>query len=356
MKLKNIKFILIIITILGSIFFRNDLIKGSSVNKNEITDQNGILLDIARCPLSKQEIEKVINQIDSKKFSYVILHLNDDEHVAFQAKILKNKGSKNVLSKKDLKEITKDANQHGLTLIPDFDTPGHCKALIKLLKKHNPKLAREICLNSNTLNYTKSATIKFIKQINNELSSACANQNTRYILLGGDEVAANENNNHALIKYFNELNAFENRYDFQTIIWNDSILKNNNLNNKIVVAYWAQGGGNTSKKILQKEYDNRANVTNLIDHPLINANAGYNYFNLDNLGNLDYITNFINQLNSSTERNFDLINPQTLTNDPDCYQGKVKSNGRLICLWGDKNSKIKINQLLYLIKKINTMQ
>lgn len=354
MKLKNIKFILIIITMLGSIFFRNDLIKGSSVNKNEIADQNGILLDIARCPLSKQEIEKVINQIDSKKFSYVVLHLNDDEHVAFQAKILKNKGSKNVLSKKDLKEITKDANQHGLTLIPDFDTPGHCRALIKLLKKYNPKLVHEICLNSNTLNYTKSVTIKFIKQINNELSSACAN--TRYILLGGDEVAANENNNHALIKYFNELNAFENRYGFQTIIWNDSILKNNNLNNKIVVAYWAQGGGNTSKKILQKEYDNRANVTNLIDHPLINANAGYNYFNLDNLGNLDYITNFINQLNSSTERNFDLINPQTLTNDPDCYQREVKSNRRLICLWADKNSKIKINQLLYLIKKINAMQ
>lgn len=98
MKSKNVKFILIIITILGSIFLTNDSIKCSSVNKNEITDQNGILLDIARCPLSKQEIVKVINQIDSKKFSYVILHLNDDEHVAFQAEILKNEDSKNVLS------------------------------------------------------------------------------------------------------------------------------------------------------------------------------------------------------------------------------------------------------------------
>lgn len=345
-----------IIIVLGSVFFRNDLINGSSVNENEIVDQNGILLDIARCPLSKQEIEKVINQIDTKKFGYVILHLNDDEHVAFQSKILKNKNSKDVLNKKDLEEITSDANRHGLTLIPDFDTPGHCKALIKLLRKHNLKLAHEICLNSNTLNYTKAATIKFIKQINNELSSACANQNTRYILLGGDEVAANENNNHALIKYFNELNTFENHYGFRTIIWNDSILKNNNLNNKIVVAYWAQGGGNASKKILQKEYNNRANVINLIDHPLINANAGYNYFNLDDLGNSDYVTNFINRLNSNMERNFDLINPQTLTNDPDCYQREIKSSGRLICLWGDKNSKIKISQLLYLIKKINTIQ
>lgn len=354
MRFKNIKFILIIIV--SILFCFNGKIDSSTlINKDGITFQNGILLDIARCPLSKQNIEKVINCIDSKKFGYIILHLNDDKHVVFQTKILKNKGH-NVLSERDLKEITHNAHQHGITLIPDFDTPGHCEALIKLLKKNDPKLASKICLNSNTLDYTKYATIKFVKQINNELNNACENQNLRYILLGGDEVVANENNSCALIKYFNELNAFENHHGFHTIIWNDSILKNNNLNNKIAIAYWAQGGGNASPKILQEEYNNRANVINLMNHPIINANAGYDYFDLDNLDNSNYIINFINRLNSSATENFDLIDPQTLTNDPDCYQQRIKNSGRLICLWGDKKSKIKINQLLYLIKKINQIQ
>lgn len=355
MKFKNIKFILII-TVSILFCFNGRIDSSTLINKDEITYQNGILLDVARCPLSKQSIEKVINHIDSKKFSYIILHLNDDERVAFQTKILKNKNCKNVLSEKDLEELTHDAHQHSLTLIPDFDTPGHCRALIKLLKKNDPKLASKICLNSNTLDYTKYATIKFVKRIDNELNNACKNQNPRYILLGGDEVAANESNGHALVKYFNELNSFENHHGFRTIIWNDSILKSNNLNNKIAIAYWAQGGGNTSPEILQEEYNNRANVINLINHPLINANAGYNYFNLDNLDNSDYVTSFINRLNSNKIENFDLIDPQTLTNNPDCYQQKIKNSGRLICLWGDRTSKIKLKQLLYLIKKMNELQ
>lgn len=351
MKIKNsTKFVLVVVIIL-SFFLKNAT--ASSVSLNKVTTENGILVDVARCHLNKQDLEKIIKTINSKKFDYIILHLNDNEHVAFRTKILGNKNSQDTLNIKDLEEITKDAQHRGLTIIPDFDTPGHCKALIKLLKEHNPKLAHQICFDSNTLNYTKYATVRFTEHINAELNKACDAQNERYILLGGDEVAASETNNRSLIKYFNRLNVFENHYGFHTIVWNDSILKNSDLNKKITVAYWAQGGGNSAKKILQNEYYKRANVVDLICHPLINANAGYDYFNLDNLNNSRDVINFINRLNSNNVKNFDLIDLQTLTNNPDCYQQEVKGDGHLICLWGNKNSKVNIKELLNLIKKLN---
>ena len=58
-----------------------------------------ILLDVARCPLAKYEIEQGYwRKCNPQRFSYLILHLNDDEHVTFQSKILGNVGAPNTLS------------------------------------------------------------------------------------------------------------------------------------------------------------------------------------------------------------------------------------------------------------------
>ena len=326
----------------------------NQTNAAKISERNGILLDVARCPLTKYEIEQVIAQMNPQRFSYLILHLNDDEHVTFQSKILGNVGAPNTLSTEDLQAITADARKHHIILIPDFDTPGHCEALLRLLNQHNPKLAREIRMDNQTLDYTNSQTVKFVKEIDGELSQACSNQKYPYLMMGGDEVAGSGTHSKALMNYFNQLNEYENHQGFRTVMWNDSITKHNDLSDKIAITYWAQGGANTASGLLRKYFSDRATVADLIHHPLINANEAHNYLNISDLSDPAFVADFIKQFNQDNPQNFNLINNQNWTNNPDSYQKEVATDGQLVCLWGGKNQGNNMEQLIQFIKELNT--
>ncbi len=326
----------------------------NQTNAAKISERNGILLDVARCPLTKYEIEQVIAQMNPQRFSYLILHLNDDEHVTFQSKILGNVGAPNTLSTEDLQAITADARKHHIILIPDFDTPGHCEALLRLLNQHNPKLAREIRMDNQTLDYTNSQTVKFVKEIDGELSQACSDQKYPYLMMGGDEVAGSGTHSKALMNYFNQLNEYENHQGFRTVMWNDSITKHNDLSDKIAITYWAQGGANTASGLLRKYFSDRATVADLIHHPLINANEAHNYLNISDLSDPAFVADFIKQFNQDNPQNFNLINNQNWTNNPDSYQKEVATDGQLVCLWGGKNQGNNMEQLIQFIKELNT--
>ena len=326
----------------------------NQTNAAKISERNGILLDVARCPLAKYEIEQVIAQMNPQRFSYLILHLNDDEHVTFQSKILGNVGAPNTLSTEDLQAITADARKHHIILIPDFDTPGHCEALLRLLNQHNPKLARKIRMDNQTLDYTNSQTVKFVKEIDGELSQACSDQKYPYLMMGGDEVAGSGTHSKALMNYFNQLNEYENHQGFRTVMWNDSITKHNDLSDKIAITYWAQGGANTASGLLRKYFSDRATVADLIHHPLINANEAHNYLNISDLSDPAFVADFIKQFNQDNPQNFNLINNQNWTNNPDSYQKEVGTDGQLVCLWGGKNQGNNMEQLIQFIKELNT--
>ena len=326
----------------------------NQTNAAKISERNGILLDVARCPLTKYEIEQVIAQMNPQRFSYLILHLNDDEHVTFQSKILGNVGAPNTLSTEDLQAITADARKHHIILIPDFDTPGHCEALLRLLNQHNPKLARKIRMDNQTLDYTNSQTAKFVKEIDGELSQACSDQKYPYLMMGGDEVAGSGTHSKALMNYFNQLNEYENHQGFRTVMWNDSITKHNDLSDKIAITYWAQGGANTASGLLRKYFSDRVTVADLIHHPLINANEAHNYLNISDLSDPAFVADFIKQFNQDNPQNFNLINNQNWTNNPDSYQKEVATDGQLVCLWGGKNQGDNMEQLIQFIKELNT--
>ena len=325
----------------------------NQTNAAKISERNGILLDVARCPLAKYEIEQVIAQMNPQRFSYLILHLNDDEHVTFQSKILGNVGAPNTLSTEDLQAITADARKHHIILIPDFDTPGHCEALLRLLNQHNPKLARKIRMDNQTLDYTNNQTVKFVKEIDGELSQACSDQKYTYLMMGGDEVAGSGTHSKALMNYFNQLNEYENHQGFRTVMWNDSITKHNDLSDKIAITYWAQGGANTASGLLRKYFSDRATVADLIHHPLINANEAHNYLNISDLSDPAFVADFIKQFNQDNPQNFNLINNQNWTNNPDSYQKEVATDGQLVCLWGGKNQGNNMEQLIQFIKELN---
>lgn len=320
---------------------------------NKISERNGILLDVARFPMDQKQICTVIDQMDPNKFSYLVLHLNDDSHVAIQLKNLKNKDTKDTLSASDLKAIVKHAKEHGIVVIPDFDTPGHCKALIKLIRKHHPYLAKKIVTDSETLNFSNKATIRFMKKIYAEINSIFQGQQVSYLLMGGDEVAGGINNNKKLVHYFNQLNQYENQHDFKTIVWNDALRKENKLSDKITVAYWSQSGNAEKKSDIKERKAKRATVTQLKDHPIINANSIYNYIMVDQLNNQTEVTNFIQNFKQNNPRNFNEIDTKTMKNNGQTLQSKVPTTGQLVCLWEGNPDQIKVEQIIDFVKKLN---
>lgn len=209
-------------------------------------------------------------------------------------------------------------------------------------------------MDNQTLDYTNSQTVKFVKEIDGELSQACSDQKYPYLMMGGDEVAGSGTHSKALMNYFNQLNEYENHQGFRTVMWNDSITKHNDLSDKIAITYWAQGGANTASGLLRKYFSDRATVADLIHHPLINANEAHNYLNISDLSDPAFVADFIKQFNQDNPQNFNLINNQNWTNNPDSYQKEVATDGQLVCLWGGKNQGNNMEQLIQFIKELNT--
>lgn len=334
------KIIFTILVFLGLISVPNVVEAATTNTQGELCNENGILLDVARHPMNKEEIIQVID------------HLNDNERVAFQSPLLGNENDADALSLRDLKDITATAKQHGIQIVPGFDSPSHCKALLNLLNKSDAKLAHEITLDENTLDYTSNKTIKFMKQINDELNEACGDQDAPYLFMGGDEIPGSMTHNRELMHYFNKLNHYENKHGFHTVMWNDSIRAKNDLDKDITISYWAQGGGITDSEMLQHCTD-RANVEQLLDHPLINANPQNNYFQLSDFNDPVYVQSFLNRLKDSNPRNYNLINQDKWVNDANAYQPEVPTTGQLVCLWADTAGQFNFDQVLGFVDQLN---
>lgn len=327
--------------------------QNKTIKTKKISERNGILLDVARYPMTVDQIYQVIDQINPQKFNYLVLHLNDNEQVAFKSKYIGNQKQKTGLTVDDLKEIVDYAARKQIMIVPDFDTPGHCTALIKLIKQNHPHLAKKIVNDAETLDFSHEATVKFVEKIYHEINQACANQTQQYMFMGGDEVAGGISNNRHLVRYFNQLNAYENKRNVKTIVWNDAVGKHNNLNKKITIAYWSQSGNTDDKQVLKSRAKSRATVSQLDKHPLINANSEYNYLMMDQLNNATETQRFINEFNQNQTNNFNEINQKTLQNDPQSTQKQVKSTGQLVCLWEGNPQKLPVQKVIEFVKNLS---
>lgn len=170
--------------------------------------------------------------------------------------------------------------------------------------------------------------------------------------MGGDEIPGSMTHNRELMHYFNKLNHYENKHGFHTVMWNDSIRAKNDLDKDITISYWAQGGGITDSEMLQHCTD-RADVKQLLDHPLINANPQNNYFQLSDLNDPVYVQSFLNRLKDSNPRNYNLINQDKWVNDANAYQPEVPTTGQLVCLWADTAGQFNFDQVLGFVDQLN---
>ncbi|WP_411742998.1 beta-N-acetylhexosaminidase [Reinekea sp.] len=176
-------------------------------------DYRGAMLDCARHFHSIETVKRLINQLARYKFNFFHWHLTDDEGWRIEISAfpelteqgsLRGPGTKLVpqfshltqqyggfYTKAQIREVVEYAQQRAITVIPEIDLPGHCRAAIMSL----PELLIDPTDKSEYLsiqNYTDNVlspaipgTYEFIDRV---LDEVCDMFPSPYIHIGADEV------------------------------------------------------------------------------------------------------------------------------------------------------------------------
>jgi hexosaminidase len=106
-------------------------------------DYCGVLLDVARQDHPAAAIKKVVQLCRLYKVRYLQLHLTDDQGWTFPSAKYPQLGSKNVgahggvaprvYKLNELKELVAYADARGVTIVPEFEMPGHSGAAVRSL-------------------------------------------------------------------------------------------------------------------------------------------------------------------------------------------------------------------------------
>ena len=153
----------------------------------------GILVDVSRHFRTVPEMKQVLNSMSMAKLNILHWHLTDSQgwrpEIKGYPKLTLNK--KESYTQSELRDIVKYAQQRGITIVPEFDVPGHSGGIAKAypelcIKKPGTKRAIGLCDPSNPDVYT------FIDTVMKEMSTIFTGP---YIHFGADEVGMKAWNN-----------------------------------------------------------------------------------------------------------------------------------------------------------------
>ncbi|RRK10305.1 hypothetical protein D1831_08280 [Lactiplantibacillus garii] len=310
----------------------------------------GLILDNARQYYSVKTIKGFIRRVHAGGGTFIQLHLTDDQRYGVESKTL-NQTTQNArhkgdvyynrktglafLSKKQLRSLVVYGHKRHVEVIPEIDTPGHAKALIKLLKtssKANQKLAAQMT-HKNELNLQSAKTAPFVKKLLGEYTGLL--YRGQHLAIGGDEYssssAASQPN---AVNYTNALNRYVNGKGLKTAMWNDGLLKADlkKIDHNILVTYWSYDGETNSAKLIKQHRKVRATLPELnqAGFQTINANSWYLYVITKPV---TFKKSNVNYWKNDLRKNW---NPQVW--DKTYHQSLAQSSnnvGSAISIWGD---------------------
>ncbi len=187
-----------------------------TIKDNPRYSYRGMMLDCARHFHSVEHVKKMINHLAYYKFNYFHWHLTDDEGWRIEIKALPeltNIGAKRGITtenepqyshlatsyggfytQEDVKEIIEYANQRSITVIPEIDIPGHCRAAIKALpdllvdKDDQSEYLSIQNYSDNVLSPALEGTYQFLDTVLTEIAELFPSP---YVHIGADEVPKN---------------------------------------------------------------------------------------------------------------------------------------------------------------------
>ncbi|WP_045466637.1 beta-N-acetylhexosaminidase [Vibrio hyugaensis] len=173
----------------------------------------GMMLDCARHFHSVEQVKRLINLLAHYKFNTFHWHLTDDEGWRVEIKSLPQltdigawRGIDETIepqythltqryggfyTQEQIKDVVAFAAQRGITIIPEIDVPGHCRAAIKslphlLIEAEDKTEYRSIQhYNDNVINPALPGSYEFIDKVLEEIAALFP---APYVHIGADEV------------------------------------------------------------------------------------------------------------------------------------------------------------------------
>ncbi|MCG7513849.1 beta-N-acetylhexosaminidase [Vibrio sp. MMH1-50] len=173
----------------------------------------GMMLDCARHFHSVEQVKRLINLLAHYKFNTFHWHLTDDEGWRVEIKSLPQlteigawRGIDETIepqythlsqryggfyTQEEIRDVIAFAEQRGITIIPEIDVPGHCRAAIKslphlLIEAEDTTEYRSIQhYNDNVINPALLGSYEFIDKVLEEIAALFP---APYVHIGADEV------------------------------------------------------------------------------------------------------------------------------------------------------------------------
>lgn len=201
-----------------------------SLSKGVIEDYpkykvRSMMLDVGRKYFPLEVLKQYIRSMAYLKYSQLHLHFNDDSGDEYFAFRIESKAFPELTAKdgfytqKEIRDLQNYASQLGITIIPEFDSPGHSHCFTNL----NPTLQHPV-LGSNYLDITNPETYKLMEKIFDEFIPLFQAED---IHIGTDEYRLRKikDKNEAQIlgekfrEYINRFNSYVRSKGKKTRIW-----------------------------------------------------------------------------------------------------------------------------------------
>ena len=195
----------------------------------------GLLLDVARQHHTIAQIKQIVQLCRLYKIRYLQLHLTDDQAFMFPCQAYPQLNTQNKsYTLEELKDLVAYADARYVTIIPEYEVPGHSAAAIRAM--------HDLLIIKDTKPYEHHASINFVKDdvmklVATVVDEMCAVfQSTPYFHIGGDEAdlaLADQNvdfkaamkkynlpNQHELYRRFVvQMNEIVKRHKKQMLVW-----------------------------------------------------------------------------------------------------------------------------------------
>jgi hypothetical protein len=183
-------------------------------------DYCGVLLDVARQDHPIDAIKKVVQLCRLYKTRYLQLHLTDDQGWTFPSTRYPQLGTKNhaahggitprVYKLNELKALVEYADARGVTIVPEFEMPGHsgaaARAMPEVFDSINPESKQPVWI--GCMNLSNEALYPALDTIIGEMCDVF--KSSPYCHIGSDEVTSGRLSLHSGYKAFMAKHGLKN--------------------------------------------------------------------------------------------------------------------------------------------------
>ncbi|MBX3118333.1 MAG: family 20 glycosylhydrolase [Fimbriimonadaceae bacterium] len=164
------------------------------------SEYRGVLVDVARKYHSIDTLKQIVLMCRWYKINYLQLHLTDDQAFTFPSKAFPKLNSSNqhggpTYSEAELKELVAYADARGVTIIPEFDIPGHTAAMIRTMPELFKIFGTKPYEHHSTLNFANEKVLNAVDTLIGEMCEVF--KSSPYFHIGGDEADYSNAHQHA---------------------------------------------------------------------------------------------------------------------------------------------------------------